>query len=73
MFQENFIKQQIKPDVNWTSLKTLLYDRNNYLTLLTMNKQGIHVKQDVFVKHECPRHGHSLRNVTFIFDLDLCR
>ena len=30
-------------------------------------------KQDVFVKLECPRNGHFLRNVTFIFDLDLCR
>ena len=31
------------------------------------------VEQDVFVKHECPLNGHFLRNVTFIFDLDLCR
>ena len=30
-------------------------------------------KQDVFVKHECPRNGHFLRNVTSIFDLDPCR
>ena len=30
-------------------------------------------EQDVFVKHEWPRNGHFLRNVTFIFDLDLCR
>ena len=30
-------------------------------------------KKNVFVKHECPRNGHFLRNVTFIFDLDLCR
>ena len=30
-------------------------------------------RQDVFVKHECPRNGHFLRNVTIIFDLDLCR
>ena len=30
-------------------------------------------KQDVFVKHECPRNGQFLRNVTFIFHLDLCR
>ena len=30
-------------------------------------------KQDVFVKHECPRNGHFLRNVTLIFDLDFCR
>ena len=33
----------------------------------------LNYKQDVFVKHECPRNGHFLRNVTFIFDLDLCR
>ena len=33
----------------------------------------INVKQDVFVKHECPRNRHFLRNVTFIFDPDLCR
>ena len=31
------------------------------------------VEQDVFVKHECTRNGHFLRNVTFIFDLDLGR
>ena len=31
------------------------------------------VQQDEFVKHECPLNGHFLRNVTFIFDLDLCR
>ena len=30
-------------------------------------------KQDVFVKHECSWRGHFLRNVIFIFDLDLCR
>ena len=41
---------------------TLLYDWHHFLG-----------KQDVFVKHECPRNGHFLRNVTFIFDLDLCR
>ena len=29
--------------------------------------------QDAFVKHECPRKDHLLRNATFIFDLDLCR
>ena len=30
-------------------------------------------EQDMFVKHECARNGHFLRDVTFIFDLDLCR
>ena len=30
-------------------------------------------KQDVFVKHQCPRNTHLLRNTTLIFDLDLCR
>ena len=29
------------------------------------------LQQDVFVKQECHRNGHFLRNVTFIFDLDL--
>ena len=37
------------------------------------NKKKNPKKQDVFVKHECPRNGHFLRNVTFMFDLDLCR
>ena len=40
---------------------------------LIINKTCPKDKQDVFVKQECPRNGHSLRDVTFIFDLDLCR
>ena len=35
--------------------------------------RAVHTKQDMFVKHECPQNSHFLRNVTFIFDLDLCR
>ena len=43
------------------------------MSLNSVFLQGQSSKQDVFVKQECPRNGHFLRNVTFIFDLDLCR
>ena len=35
--------------------------------------ENFKLKQDVFVKHLCPRNANLLRNTTLIFDLDLCR
>ena len=44
-----------------------------WINLVEVHKEITHTKQDVFVTHECPRNSHFLRNVTFIFELDLCR
>ena len=43
------------------------------LSLVDRKKKRTKQKQDVFIKQECPRNSHFLRNVTFKFDLDLCR
>ena len=44
------------------------YHTMTHFDTLKIYISGKHCEQDVFVKHECPRTGHFLRNVTFIFD-----
>ena len=58
-----FVWLRVEPFISH-ELKTF-----SQINIKTKSQNLYHAKQDVFVKHEC----HFLRNVTFIFDLDLCR
>ena len=70
-FQKAFFSRLLNVKILWKRVKHKSNDGTNLHT--TWLKTNCKIKQDVFVKHECPRNGHFLSNITFIFDLELCR
>ena len=67
-YKENFLQNCVSDHLYYLiPFQCLLF----YLYHVWYEMKTLNLKQDVFVKHECPQNGHFLRNVIYIFDL--CR